>query len=105
MAISKRMVLLAILTLLAIAINLGSICPAYAGTTYVITYYTDATHTSVVGQSGLDCDGTYFSWGVTTPFYVRNFFSCLRVAAGGGLKPGARRTDPRHAGLAASRLR
>ncbi|HEX4962356.1 MAG TPA: DUF6289 family protein [Thermoanaerobaculia bacterium] len=42
----------------------------------VITYYTDATHTTVVGQSGVDCDCNDFSWGVMTPFHTSMQLCC-----------------------------
>jgi hypothetical protein len=42
----------------------------------VTTYYSDATHTTVVGQSGVDCSCNDFSWGVVTPFHTSMQLCC-----------------------------
>src|ERR1700704_2547265 len=42
----------------------------------VTTYYSDATHTLVVGQRGVDCNGNNFSWGVPTPFFTTTQLCC-----------------------------
>ncbi|HEV7785801.1 MAG TPA: DUF6289 family protein [Thermoanaerobaculia bacterium] len=45
------------------------------------TYYSDATHTTVVGERGLNCNCDDISWGVTSSFVVNtqqccSFFTC-----------------------------
>jgi len=45
------------------------------------TYYSDATHTTAVGQRGLNCNCDDISWGVTSSFEVNtqeccNVFTC-----------------------------
>lgn len=45
------------------------------------TYYSDATHTTVVGERGLNCNCDDISWGVTSAYVVNftqccNFFTC-----------------------------
>ena len=31
-------------------------------------YYSDSTHTTVVGERGTDCDGVSFNWGVRSSY-------------------------------------
>jgi uncharacterized protein DUF6289 len=42
------------------------------------TYYSDATHTTEVGQRGLNCNCDDISWGVTSAFVV-NFTQCCNA--------------------------
>jgi hypothetical protein len=40
------------------------------------TYYSDATHSDVVGQTGLDCGCNDISWGVTSAYHTTAFLCC-----------------------------
>jgi hypothetical protein len=42
-----------------------------------VTYYDDANHDNVVGQTGLDCDCNDISWGVTSAYRSTSFQCCL----------------------------
>jgi hypothetical protein len=34
------------------------------------TYFSDASHSKVVGQRGVDCCGNSIDWGVTSPYFT-----------------------------------
>jgi hypothetical protein len=40
------------------------------------TYYSDASHTTVVGQRGIDCSCNDASWGVTSAFVTSQQLCC-----------------------------
>lgn len=40
------------------------------------TYYSDASHTTVVGQRGLDCSCNSVDWGVTSSFVTSQTLCC-----------------------------
>ena len=40
------------------------------------TYYSDSTHTTVVGERGADCTGTSFSWGATSTYQDYTEYAC-----------------------------
>ncbi|HEY2290677.1 MAG TPA: DUF6289 family protein [Thermoanaerobaculia bacterium] len=40
------------------------------------TYYSDASHTTVVGQRGLDCSCNPVDWGVTSSFVTSQTLCC-----------------------------
>jgi len=40
------------------------------------TYYSDAAHTTVVGQTGLNCNCDDISWGVTSAYVVSQTQCC-----------------------------
>lgn len=39
---------------------------------YDISYYSDATHTELVGERGFQCNGVGWGWGYTTQYFVKN---------------------------------
>ena len=75
----SRVALLAIL-LVALSGVAGLLQPVQAAACVfrpiVTTYYSDATHTTVVGQCGLDCSCSEFCWGVQTQYRVNSRLCC-----------------------------
>jgi hypothetical protein len=59
------LVLLSVMTLGALALRQPTTEAAPAGN---CTYYSNASHTTVVGQYGYDCCNNYVAWGVKTSF-------------------------------------
>ena len=52
--------------------------PAYAlsGVGAITTYYSDSTHTTVVGTKTIFCDGTVSQTGTVTAFHTTRIFEC-----------------------------
>jgi hypothetical protein len=58
-----------------IFVALGSFVPMYGlMTAFQFSFYSDATHSTLVGQVSRCCDGTYHKWGVETNYSVN--FQC-----------------------------
>lgn len=77
LGIHRIVVLAALLVLLVSIFPLASpVGAADSCAHYITTYYTNAAKTTAVGQRGYDCDCNYISWGVTTPYYRTQFFTC-----------------------------
>ena len=60
-------VLLGVIALSVLALTVSS-TPAAPGAN--CTYYSNASHTTVVGQFGRDCCNNVVAWGVKSKFYV-----------------------------------
>jgi len=43
---------------------------------HVVTYYSDASHTTVVGQQGDNCTCDGVDWGVTSPYQTIFYYCC-----------------------------
>ena len=44
---------------------------------WVKTYYSDASHTTVIGQSGRDCSCNDVSWGSTSSYHTMQYYCCI----------------------------
>lgn len=49
---------------------------AFVGVASVITYYSDSTHTMIVGSRVVYCDGTVSQMGTVTAFRTLRIFEC-----------------------------
>ena len=72
LTVSTRRRALAVAALLAVLAVLGvfaspSVSASPAGN---CTWYSNASHTTVVGQLGYDCCNNYINWGIRTKYYV-----------------------------------
>ncbi|HEY4592053.1 MAG TPA: DUF6289 family protein [Thermoanaerobaculia bacterium] len=52
------------------AVLAATTAPTEASTSSNCTYYSDASHTTVVGQFGKDCCNNNVAWGVKTQYSV-----------------------------------
>ncbi|MEA2605232.1 MAG: hypothetical protein QOF89_6224 [Acidobacteriota bacterium] len=78
----SRGVLLAIV-LVVLGSVLGLLSPVHVAQSAICafrpiqrTYYSDGSHTTVVGQRGLDCGCNDISWGVTSAFVTSQTLCC-----------------------------
>ena len=69
--LSRKLVVALGLTF-ALALTLLAVAPrtAEAVSNQDCTYFSDATHSHVVGQRGVDCCGASIDSGVTSPYFV-----------------------------------
>jgi Family of unknown function (DUF6289) len=63
----RKLVLAALVTGAA---AFAAMTPTEAATSSNCTYYSDASHTTVVGQYGKDCCNNTVTWGVKTQYSV-----------------------------------
>ncbi|HEX4962978.1 MAG TPA: hypothetical protein VF173_19250 [Thermoanaerobaculia bacterium] len=57
---------------------LASVPQTYAsGVGHICFYYSDASHTTLVGEMGFDCCGRRVNQGVTSPYSVCGVENCL----------------------------
>jgi hypothetical protein len=75
----NRFVLLAVLLAivgLALVVPGPQAASACAGTAVDTQYYSDASHTTEVGDCYRDCSCNVTCWGTRTSFIVRDFYCC-----------------------------
>lgn len=72
----KRAFLAALLIAAAFVLTSTPGTEAAIGNTYCI-YYSDASHSQVVGECGPDCCGRRTCWGTTSQFAVCGAFNCV----------------------------
>lgn len=68
--------------MLAVALLIGAVAvtaPAQALPAYenVTIYYSDASHTTEVGERGIDCWGHLCRWGTTSAYYETFSVPCI----------------------------
>jgi uncharacterized protein DUF6289 len=69
--IVRRTLLMALLIpILAVALWVSAPPSAAASNGANCTYYSDANHTTVVGQYGTDCCNNHIDWGIRTQYSV-----------------------------------
>ena len=61
---TRRMILAAVLLLIALSTPMAEASHSEV----FITYFSNATYTTIVGGSHLDCDGNSNTWGMVTNF-------------------------------------
>lgn len=49
---------------------------AWSGAAAIITYYSDASHTTIVGTKTINCDGTVTMTGTATNFHTIRILEC-----------------------------
>lgn len=64
----RKLALAAVVT--GVAAFSATTAPTQAATSSNCTYYSDASHTTVVGQYGKDCCNNTVAWGVKTQYSV-----------------------------------
>lgn len=66
----KLIVALGLTCVLALTVLATTPRPAEAASNKNCTYFSDASHSTVVGQRGVDCCGNSIDSGVTSPYVV-----------------------------------
>jgi len=67
-AVRRTLLVAMLVPILAVALWIATPPTADAATN--CTYYSDASHTTVVGQFGTDCCNNHVAWGIKTQFGV-----------------------------------
>ena len=68
---------IAVLLLAMLGLAVGpDLLEAHGDIAYIITYYSNSTYTSAVGERIGYCDGHLQQWGAVTQYKVTTFYPC-----------------------------